>query len=170
MLWRDGNHRLADLASYARKKFMRVAVTTNGTLPFDAPVDIIWVSLDGTKESQDELRSGSFDRIRVNLLKTKHRTVLIHCTLNRLNWQGIGDLAELVKKIPAVRGMTVQLFYPYRQGEDELALIPDERRQAIERVIELKKKGFPILNSAGRLKAMIENNWRCRDDILVCRS
>jgi len=32
-VWRDGNHGLGDLVEYAKQRFLRVAVTTNGTLP-----------------------------------------------------------------------------------------------------------------------------------------
>lgn len=33
-LWHDGNHDLHDLVNYAKKRFLRVAVTTNGTSPW----------------------------------------------------------------------------------------------------------------------------------------
>jgi Fe-coproporphyrin III synthase len=168
LLWRDGFRRLHDLVRYARERFLRVAVTTNGTLPLDVPdADILWVSLDGLKETHDELRSNSFERICSNLQNTKHSRVFIHATLNRRNWREIEPLAKWVRDMPTVQGMTVQFFYPYNQGEDDLALSLEERRAAIEKLIELKKKGFLILNSSGRLKAMVYNHWRCHDDILI---
>jgi len=34
-LWRDENYLLEDLVRYARQKFFRVGITTNGTLPID---------------------------------------------------------------------------------------------------------------------------------------
>jgi len=34
-------------------------------------------------------------------------------------------------------------------------------------LLELKKRGSPILNSANRLKAFIDNHWTCHDDILI---
>ena len=71
LLWRDGAHRLHDLVLYARQHFLRVAVTTNGTLPLDVPANTLWVSLDGLKETQDALRSNSFDRVWANLRETK---------------------------------------------------------------------------------------------------
>jgi len=167
LLWQDGSYRLHDLVHYARKRFLRVAVTTNGTLPLDLPADILWVSIDGMKEAQDKLRSNSFDRIHANLRTTQHPRVFIHCTLNRLNWQDVESLAKWTQNMPTVQGMTVQFFYPYNQGEDDLALSKENRRAVIEKLIELKKRGFPILNSTGRLKAMMENQWRCHDDILI---
>ncbi len=54
--------------------------------------------------------------------------------------------------------MTVQLFYPYGQGEASLALSDLERKTVLEEVVAMKKQGFPILNSAGRLTAMINND------------
>ncbi len=69
--------------------------------------------------------------------------------------------------MPTLKGMTVQFFYPYNQGEDDLSLSLEDRRAAVNKLLDLKKSGLPILNSAGRLKAMIDNRWRCPDDILI---
>ncbi|MEN6622435.1 MAG: radical SAM protein [Smithella sp.] len=167
LLWRNGSYRLHDLVRYAKKRFLRVALTTNGTLPLDVPADIIWVSLDGMKEAQNKLRSNSFDRVCSQIKKARHPRVFIHCTLNSLNWRDIESLAGYVKNTPTIQGMTVQFFYPYNQGENDLALSWEDRRTAINKIIELKKMGFPILNSIGTLKAMIGNRWHCHDDILV---
>lgn len=167
LLWRDGSYRLHDLVLYARAHFLRVAVTTNGTLPLDVPSHTLWVSLDGLKETHDYLRSDSFDQICSNIKKTKHPRVFIHCTLNRHNWRNVDYLAKWVHDMPTLKGLTVQFFYPYNQGEDDLSLSPEERRAAIIKLLELKKSGLPILNSVGRLKAMVDNSWRCHDDILI---
>ena len=167
LLWRDGPYRFHDLVSYARRRFLRVAVTTNGTLPLDVPAHTIWVSLDGMKEAHDALRGDSFDRVYNSLETTRHPRVFIHCTLNRRNWQDVEPLAKWVRGIPGIKGMTIQFFYPYNQGEDNLALSPNERRTAIEKLLDLKKQGYSILNSAGRLRAMKDNRWRCHDDVLV---
>ncbi len=166
-LWQDGDRRLTDLVHHARRRFLRVAVTTNGTLPLTIASDILWVSLDGLKQTHDELRSGSFDRVLTNLKAANHPRLFVHCTLNRRNWRDIEAIAGLVRGLPAVRGMTVQFFYPYGQGEEDLALSPDERRAAVDRLLALKKQGFPVLNSSSRLRDMAHNRWRCHDDILI---
>lgn len=167
MLWRDGSYNLNDLVSFAKKLFLCVAVTTNGTLPLDVPSDILWVSLDGLKETHDNLRSNSYDRIWSNIVNSKHPRVFVHCTLNRHNWKNIEPLVKLVKQTPSLKGMTVQFFYPFNQGEDDLSLLPEERRAVIEKLLKIKKAGLPILNSPGRLKGMIDNRWKCHDDILI---
>ena len=167
LLWRDGPFRIHDLVREARRRFLRVAVTTNGTLPLDVPAHILWVSVDGLKDTHDDLRSGSFDRVRENLERAEHERIFVHCTLNRKNLDDIEGLAEWVRGLPAVKGMTFQFFYPYRQGEEDLSLSPEQRRRAVETLLDLKKRGFPILNSAGRLAAMVSGGWVCHDDILV---
>jgi MoaA/NifB/PqqE/SkfB family radical SAM enzyme len=165
-LWQDGDRRLEDLISYARRLFFRVAVTTNGTYPLPRG-DILWVSLDGLKENQDRLRSRSFDRVWTNLQACRHKRLFVHFTLNRENFRDVEPLLGRLQSIPAFRGMTLQLFYPYGQGEAPLALNAAERREALLSVIRLKERGLPILNSSNRLRAMISNNWRCYDDILI---
>ncbi|OPY09119.1 MAG: Antilisterial bacteriocin subtilosin biosynthesis protein AlbA [Syntrophus sp. PtaB.Bin001] len=166
-LWRDGRHDLHDLIVYAKRLFPLVAVTTNGTFSLDVPADILWVSLDGLKETHDRLRSRSFDRVWSNLIVCRHRRLFVHMTINRENRGDIRPLLAQLKEIPAFGGMTVQLFYPYGQGEAQLALTDEERKTVLEEAIEMKKQGLPILNSSGRLKAMIKNEWRCHDDILI---
>jgi len=166
-LWRDGSHNLNELVLYAKKHFLRVAVTTNGTFPLDVPVDVLWVSLDGLKSTHDMLRSDSFDMVWNNLKEATHPNILVHLTMNKENWHDLDQLVELLKEVPAIRGMTLQLFYPYGQGEESLALSPKERKAALEKVIQLKKLGHPVLNSKNRLEAMIENGWTCHDDILI---
>lgn len=167
LLWRDGPYTLQDLIGYARERFPRVAVTTNGTLDLNAPADILWVSLDGLKECHDRLRSRSFDRVWENLRASRHGRLFVHFTINRENRHDIRPLLRQLAGIPAFGGMTVQLFYPYGQGEAPLALSAEERRAVLEDVIRMKKQGLPILNSAGRLRALIGNDWRCHDDILI---
>ncbi len=167
LLWKDGSFEFPDLVTFAKRHFLRVAATTNGTVPLDAPVDILWVSVDGLRNTHNRLRSGSFDRIWSNLQSAKHPKIIVHFTLNRKNWKELPGLLDRLRAVPSVRGVTVQLFYPYGRGEEDLLLAPGERRQALEEVIRLKEKGYPILNSARRLRAMIENRWVCRDSILA---
>jgi len=167
LLWQDGRYNLHDLIDYAKRRFPIVAATTNGTFPLDVPTDILWVSLDGLKETHDRLRSGSFDKVWGNLSASRHRRLFVHLTINRENRHDIQPLLEKLGEIQAFRGMTIQLFYPYGQGEASLALSDTERKEVLEEVIAMKKEGLPILNSSGRLRALIRNDWRCHDDILI---
>jgi len=167
LLWRDGRYDVNDLIDYAKKRFPRVTLTTNGTYPLPAQADILWVSLDGLKNNHDRLRSQSFDKVWSNLVSTNHRRLLIHFTINRENRHDIRPLLEKCKEIRAFRGMTLQLFYPYGQGEASLALSDGERKETLHDIIRMKDQGLPILNSRSRLRAMIGNSWRCHDDMLL---
>lgn len=167
LLWKDGIRSVHDIMAYARQHFLRVAVTTNGTLPLDVPAHVVWVSIDGLPATHDQLRSSSFERIRRNLLQTRHPKILVHHTVSRANCVELKGLLDLLADIPSVRGLTLQFFYPYGQGEDDLALSPGQRRQTVEAAIALKKRGYPILNSTAVLRAMIGNTWTCPEHVLI---
>jgi len=166
-LWHDGSYGLEDLIRYARQRFFRVAVTTNGTFPLTSTADILWVSLDGLEANHDRLRSRSFNLAWKNLQASGHQRLFVHYTINRQNRNDIRPLLERLRGIKAFKGLTLQLFYPYDQGEAPLALTGPERQETLEAVIDLKRRGFPILNSIGRLQGMIRNDWRCHEDILI---
>ncbi|MCU0577758.1 MAG: hypothetical protein MUD15_13200 [Desulfobacterota bacterium] len=167
LLWEDGGHSFSDLALYARERFSCVAATTNGTLDLDVPTDILWVSIDGTRDTHNVLRSGSYDGVMENLRFARHPRLYVHTTLNRLNWKELRRVVETVTTIPAVKGITVQLFYAYDQGEDDLALSAQDRQNALLSALALKKEGYPVLNSSWSLKAMINNTWTCRERLLA---
>jgi MoaA/NifB/PqqE/SkfB family radical SAM enzyme len=91
---------------------------------------------------------------------------MVHFTMNRYNWRELDQLVDQLRHVPAVKGLSVQLFYPYDQGESSLALSPGEREMALENVIRLRKT-YPVINSKRCLTAMIRNNWKCHDDVLI---
>jgi MoaA/NifB/PqqE/SkfB family radical SAM enzyme len=167
LLWKDRDFGFSDLAQYARKRFACVAVTTNGTYPLDVPADIVWVSIDGTRKTHNLLRSGSFDQVMENLGATGHKKVFAHLTLNRLNKDDIPGIIPVLSAIPAIKGITVQLFYPYHQGEQPLSLTKEERCDALRQILSLKSSGYPVMNSSWSLKAMMGNTWPCRADLLA---
>jgi Fe-coproporphyrin III synthase len=167
LLWSDGYFNLNDLVVYAKERFACVAATTNGTFSLHVPTDILWVSMDGTRNVHNHLRSGSYDQVMRNIATASHKKLYIHITLNKLNWKDLPDLVRTVAAVPTVKGITLQLFYPYNQGEEPLALSKEERRDALKKVIELKASGFPIQNSAWSLNAMVNNSWKCRENLLA---
>jgi len=165
-LWRDGMYDLKDIVTQARKLFFTVGVTTNGTFPIEVASDIVWVSVDGLKETHDRLRGKSFERIVANLEATAHPKVYAHVTINSLNWHEVPELAAFLSDglhpPDKVKGITVQFHYPYQEVTDELLLSPDRRRQVLDDLIRLKRQGLPIANSYACLRALKENRWRCR--------
>ncbi len=167
LLWKDGSYTFSDLVHHARKNFLCVGATTNGTMPLDAPTDVLWVSIDGLKPTHDALRSNSYDAIMANIRSSGHQKLFVHYTLNTRNWRDFAAAADMLSSLEQIKGITVQFFYPYEQGEENLKLSPEDRTQAIRTILSLKRLGYPIMNSAWSLKAMIHNTWQCRDRLLA---
>jgi Fe-coproporphyrin III synthase len=164
MLWRDGEYTIHDVAAYAKKKFFCVGMTTNGTLPLDVETDVIWVSLDGFRETHNALReSAIYDKILTNITQSRHPRLYVHITVNNINYTEIPDLIRHLNEL--VKGITIQFYYPY-QGKDALFLDFDRRETLLEEIIALKKSGFRVLNSISSLTALKRNTWRCRDWLL----
>ena len=166
LAWKDGDKDFSDLAGYARRHFI-VGATTNGTLALDVPTDVLWVSIDGLKETHNMLRSNSYERVLCNIRAATHRRLFVHFTMNRKNFRDIDELVRALSEMKQVKGITVQLFYPYNQGEEHLALSSQERKDALMSVIELKRRGYPVMNSRWGLTAMINNTWTCHESLLA---
>lgn len=161
LLWKGGGRTINDLVMEAKKRFLAVGMTTNGTLPLDVPTDILWVSLDGLRETHNRLRGADiFDRVVENIRKSRHPRLLAHITINNQNAGEIPQLVEFL--VPYVRGVTVQFYYPYNR-RDELFLDFDRRAALLEQLIAMKKSGLPILNSTAAMRAMKQNHWKCVD-------
>ncbi len=157
-LWKDEGHSLNDLAVEAKKYFYCVGVTTNGTMPLDLHTDIIWVSVDGLRDTHDALRGHSFDRIIDNIKNSPHPKIYANITINR---QNVGEIPELIEFLtPLVKGITIQFFYPYPESED-LVLTWEQRGRVLDQLISLKQKGYPLTDSILGLKALKDNSWRC---------
>jgi MoaA/NifB/PqqE/SkfB family radical SAM enzyme len=161
LLWKAGGRTINELVMEAKKRFQVVGLTTNGTLSLDVPTDILWVSLDGLRETHNRLRGGDiFDRVVENIRKSRHPKLLAHITINNQNAGEIPALIEFIS--PLVRGVTIQFYYPYNR-RDELFLDFDSRALLLERMIGMKKAGLPILNSIPAMRAMKQNRWKCVD-------
>ena len=169
LLWRDPQHpekTFGDIVRYARNKFACVGVTTNGTLPIPSEPDVVWVSVDGFAETHNALRRADiFERVIDHIRQSNHTRLYAHITANAVNHAEIPELVRYLSGL--VRGITVQFYYPYG-SEDRLFLPWTERRALIDRLIDLKISGYPILNSTGALKALRANTWRCLPERIDC--
>jgi Fe-coproporphyrin III synthase len=158
LLWRDGPHGLEDVVESARKHFFCTGVVTNGLTPIETQADIVWVSIDGLRESHNYNRGPTFDRVIEHIQASRHPRLLANITINRRNWAEIPALVEFLAN--KVRGITIQFYYPYPGTEDMFLQFP-ERRQVLDRLIELKRAGYPLADSMGALRALRDNRWRC---------
>ncbi len=158
-LWSDGEYSLKDIVTEAKKLFFSVGITTNGTFPLDVDSDIIWVSIDGLKETHNQIRGESFDQIIANVSTYIHPKIYDHITINSLNYEEIPSVVEFMAN--KVKGITIQFHYPYGGDTNKLFLEWDKRRRVLDNLIQLKRKGLPMANSYACLKALKDNSWTC---------
>ncbi len=158
LLWRDGEYRLEDLVIEAKRRFFTVGLTTNGTMPIETNADVVWVSVDGLRATHNQLRSNSFDRVMTTIENSRHLKIFANITINKIN---AGEVPELVKFLKGkVKGITIQFFYPYQESED-LMLSQEQRVEVLEKLIELKRQGYPLNDSITALEALKYNTWHC---------
>jgi Fe-coproporphyrin III synthase len=161
MLWRDHDRNIHDVVRAARDRFAAVGMTTNGTLPLDVETDILWVSVDGFRETHNTLRCADvFERIIANLRASSHPRCYAHVTVNNVNHRQIPELVQFLAGMTS--GVTIQFYYPYNQ-QDDLFLPFAERAHLLDELIALKRSGLPILNSIPALRALKYNTWCCSD-------
>lgn len=164
LLWRDNGYTLEDVIQEAKKLFFCTAVVTNGTLPIETQADVVWVSIDGLRESHDLNRGQTFDRIISNIKVSSHPKILANITFNRLNWREVDDLVKFLEGL--VKGITFQFYYPYT-GSEDLSLTWEQRKWVLQRLLTLKKQGYPILASRKAIETLKDNSWRCHDWLIA---
>ncbi len=148
MLWNDRDFTIHHVIQEANKLFLSTGMTTNGMLPLDVRTDILWVSIDGLRATHNRLRGANiFDRVMDNIRQSEHPKLFAHITINNQNYGEIPELIEFLSK--ETRGMTIQFFYPYNH-QAGLFLPFDKREKLLEQIIQMKKNGYPILNSVCR--------------------
>jgi Fe-coproporphyrin III synthase len=161
MTWRDGNRNVNDVIRLAHEiGFFKVAVVTNGTMGIGTEADLMWVSLDGTEKVHDAIRGkGVCATVIKNLEATKQKRVSLNMTINRLNAGEVEAVADIARNLRTVHGVSFNFHTPY-PGVEDMCLALDERAKVIDRILTLKRKGYPVLNTSGGLKALQGNKWR----------
>jgi Fe-coproporphyrin III synthase len=161
MTWRDGDLQVNDVIRRAHEiGFFKVAVVTNGTLGMPEGADLIWVSIDGSERVHDSIRGqGAFSTVMRNLEESQHKRINLNMTINRLNAGEIEAVASIAARIPSVHGVSYNFHTPY-SGVEDLFLPLEERAVVIDRILNLKRRGLPVLNTWAGLRALKENKWR----------
>jgi Fe-coproporphyrin III synthase len=161
MTWADGTHDVNTVIRLAHEiGFFKVAAVTNGTMGIPGEADLVWVSIDGSEKVHDAIRgAGTFALVLRNLETTGHRRVSLNMTINHLNVGEIEAVAGIARNLPNIHGVSFNFHTPYL-GVEELSLSLVERAKVIDRILTLKRKKFPVLNTVAGLKALKANKWR----------
>jgi len=150
---------VVDVVEYANALgFFHVGVITNGSFPLVADCDVHWVSLDGLADAHNVVRE-RFEQVIAHVRAAAARTIYANLTLNRANKHDLRALVTFVADTPEIRGVSVNFHVPY-PGVEDLLLTADERREACEIAIELKRQGAPVLNTVTGLRALASGDWR----------
>jgi Fe-coproporphyrin III synthase len=159
-LWHDGDYGFNDLVRDARQRFFRVACVTNAILPIDSSCDLVWVSVDGSPEVHDRVRGqGSYAKMAANVAASLNPNLYANLTLSRLNVDDLEACVEHIRcEMPRLKALSVNFQIPY-PGVEEHSLSYAQRARAVERIIALRRQGYPILNSPSSLRLMLEPGW-----------
>jgi MoaA/NifB/PqqE/SkfB family radical SAM enzyme len=160
-MWSDGDRRLDHVVRMARSMgYFKVATVTNGTYPIETEADLVWVSIDGSPRTHDEIRGeGAFVRLTRNLQASSHRRIFANMTVNRRNRGDVEEVVRFVAEHPKLRGVSINFHTPY-PGVEDLALLPDERAGTIDDLLRWKTEGSPIVNSTAGLRLLKNGNYR----------
>jgi MoaA/NifB/PqqE/SkfB family radical SAM enzyme len=149
-LWKDGAYSMEDIVRYARDKgYYAVVIYTNGTKPLESAASKIFVSVDGLKDTHDELRGKTFEKIFEHIRESSHPSIYINYTINSVNKDDIEGFCDYVDKIPQIRGVFFYFHTPY-YGYDELYLDTKRKNEILEKLISLKAGRNSIQVQANR--------------------
>lgn len=170
---------LPQIMAYAKKIGLITSMVTNGKLLYEraeelGDVDYLSVSVDGI-DSYKEIRRMDFETllkglkkaIKVRKLQKKKNPILMNCVLTGKNLDDIETLILLAKKL----GVKVS-FEPVHEfpgiSEDiwnDIGIRNKEKFHCtVDHIIELKKQGYPIINSKTYLKMVRDGkmDYKCR--------
>ena len=162
MLWRDGEHDLNSLIHLAKQMgFYSVSITTNALLPFQGlEADIVWVSLDGLGDYHDAIRGkGAFEKLIANITSCGHKNLSVNMVVNTLNYTSVEETISFVRDHPNIKAIAINFHTP-RPATDYLFLDWEVRGQVIDKVLQMKRAGYPVMNSASGLRLMKSNNFK----------
>lgn len=146
---------LPEILYLAKNSHFFTVLSTDGSLLAERAkelvnlVDLFLISLDGTEEKHDQIRQypGLFNRVveGINQLRALGRTkIRLFSSVNTQNLDQIFALAEFARE------MKVSIyFYPtlrFPGYNDQLILSQKQTEECFQKIIELKKQGYPIVN------------------------
>lgn len=160
LTWKDENFTIRDLIKEAKKiGFLIVNIVTNGTIDLDIPeADVIFLSLDGTKETHNLIRGDTFATILHNVSKANTSNICVYMAVNNINYMDIEPLCKLVKETPNLNSISFNFHTPY-EGTEFLSLTKEQKMQAVNSIKAMIRNGYPIFNLYSALDYYLQNKW-----------
>ncbi len=161
---------LVEILAFSRSLPLHTSLITNGTL-LESRIDeiapyingVVYVSLDGSEKTHDVIRgvNGSFRKALGGICAAKEKAhVTINTTVMAENIDEIESLVGLAKELGTKISVAVAHEYcNVHSSSPANGKIPKVAR----RLVEMKRAGYPIVNSIGYLKVMAkEKKWQCK--------
>lgn len=161
---------LPEILAYSRSLPLHTSLITNGVLLKSRADEIaphingiVFVSLDGLEKTHDEIRgvNGCFKAAVKGITSAKSKvSIRINTTIMADNIHEVEDMVELAKDLGVK--IVFSVAHVYRDVEESAAQASEIKKVA-KRLIELKKKGRPIMNSTEYFKVIAnEKSWVCK--------
>ena len=162
---------LTEILAYSRSLPLHTSLVTNGTL-LKSRIDeiapyingIVFVSLDGLEKTHDLIRgvNGCFKEAVQGITAAKRKvSVTINTTIMADNIHEVEDTVKLAKDL-GVR-IVLSVAHEYHCNANASSPQADEIKKIAKQLIELKRKGYPIMNSINYFKVIAkEKNWQCK--------
>jgi radical SAM family uncharacterized protein len=131
-------------------------------------LEFLFVSLDGIGPLHDRLRgvSGSFNRAIVGIKAARDHgvQVAINCTITRDNIHQVEEMVSLTENLGVK--INFQPAYDYSTAES-LSPYGEKLLNTLLMLMDLKKKGAPLVNSREYLRTVVDSwyrgiPWRCK--------
>lgn len=161
---------LPEILACSRSLPLHTSLVTNGTL-LKSRIDeiapyingILFVSLDGMEKTHDRIRgvNGCFKAAIEGITAAKSKvSITINTTVMADNIHEVEDIVKLAKDL-GVR-IVLSVAHEYHNIEEPAAQA-NEIKKVAKRLIELKRKRCPIMNSTEYFKVIAnEKNWKCK--------
>jgi MoaA/NifB/PqqE/SkfB family radical SAM enzyme len=143
------------IMKHAHDRGFYTSIITNGTFLYNKAeeiaktVDLTWVSLDYDSDYHDEMRGlkGAFNSALkgIKKLRSKGGKIAINCVLSKLNMDAAKKMAQLAQNLKVKIAFDPIEVLP--GFNEEYMLSRKECKSLFSNVLQLKKLGYPILNS-----------------------
>lgn len=166
---------LGEILAFSRSLPLHTSLVTNGTL-LEFKIDeiaqyingAVYVSLDGLEKTQDMIRgvSGCFGKAVRGIMASREKvSVTINTTIMAENIQEIEDLVKLAKDLDVKISVAVAHDYCNAKASAPASY---EIREIAGKLVEMKKKGYPLVNSVSYFKVIAkEKKWTCKPWVSV---
>ncbi|OUJ19405.1 Radical SAM superfamily enzyme [Methanonatronarchaeum thermophilum] len=162
---------ISEILEHAHKNQLMTAMVTNGTLLTQKTnqlkhLDYLSVSMDGIK-TNIQTRGVEPKKIIQGIKKARKQDIMtsINCVITQKNINELTDLVKLADKLDTL--ISFEPVYKHKEIDKQTwnqtkINDPKKHSKTIEELIELKKQGYPIINSKTYLK-MIKKPYQIKE-------